>query len=106
MGVLYSVNSVALIEDLPLQDHYNTTDEFYVDVDKAYKQVFAIEQPLSTQFDISIFFIIYILSYLERTQLLDCSLHLHYFTCNFWSSILRKQPFSIELKKILIVVCT
>lgn len=39
MGVLYFVHSVALIEDLPLPEHSNSSEEFYIDVDKAYQQV-------------------------------------------------------------------
>lgn len=38
MGVFYYMHSVALIEDLPLKEHYETADEFYADADKAYSQ--------------------------------------------------------------------
>jgi ribonuclease kappa len=39
MGVFYYINSVALIEDLPLEHHYDTPKEFYAAADAAYKQV-------------------------------------------------------------------
>lgn len=38
MGVFYYMHSVALIEDLPLEEHYPTVEEFYVEADKAYQQ--------------------------------------------------------------------
>jgi hypothetical protein len=39
MGVFYYIHSVALIEDLPLEEHYHTPKEFYAAADIAYKQV-------------------------------------------------------------------
>lgn len=39
MGVFYYIHSVALIEDLPLEEHYPTPDEFYAAADRAYAQV-------------------------------------------------------------------
>lgn len=39
MGVFYYIHSVALIEDLPLEDHYPTPQEFYAAADRAYSQV-------------------------------------------------------------------
>lgn len=38
MGLFFYNHSVALIEDLPLAEHYNTTAKFYEDADKAYAQ--------------------------------------------------------------------
>ena len=40
MGSFYYIHSVALIEDLPLEEHYDTPEEFYENADKAYQQVF------------------------------------------------------------------
>lgn len=39
MGVFYYIHSVALIEDLNIEDHYSTPHEFYTEVDVAFKQV-------------------------------------------------------------------
>lgn len=39
MGVFYYIHSVALIEDLPLLEHYNDPNEFYTAADAAYSQV-------------------------------------------------------------------
>lgn len=39
MGVFYYIHSVALIEDLPLEEHYKSTEEFYAAADRAYSQV-------------------------------------------------------------------
>lgn len=39
MGVFYYIHSVALVEDLPLEDHYHTPEEFYAAADRAYAQV-------------------------------------------------------------------
>jgi ribonuclease kappa len=39
MGVFYYIHSVALVEDLPLEEHYHTPQEFYAAADKAYSQV-------------------------------------------------------------------
>jgi len=39
MGVFYYIHSVALIEDLPIEEHYKTPSEFYAAADKAYSQV-------------------------------------------------------------------
>lgn len=39
MGFFYYIHSVALIEDLPLEEHYPTPDEFYAAADRAYSQV-------------------------------------------------------------------
>lgn len=39
MGVFYYIHSVALVEDLPLEEHYHTPAEFYAAADKAYSQV-------------------------------------------------------------------
>uniref|UniRef100_T1D5L0 Putative salivary secreted ribonuclease n=1 Tax=Psorophora albipes TaxID=869069 RepID=T1D5L0_9DIPT len=38
MGVFYYIHSVALIEDLPLEEHYATPKEFYAAADRAYSQ--------------------------------------------------------------------
>ncbi|GAB0091952.1 Ribonuclease kappa [Sergentomyia squamirostris] len=38
MGVFYYIHSVALIEDLPLEEHYSGPVEFYAEADKAYSQ--------------------------------------------------------------------
>jgi hypothetical protein len=39
MGVFYYIHSVALVEDLNLEEHYPTPEKFYAAVDKAYSQV-------------------------------------------------------------------
>ena len=39
MGLFYYMHSVALVEDLPLEDHYPTPTDFYAAADKAYGQV-------------------------------------------------------------------
>ena len=39
MGVFYYIHSVALVEDLPLKEHYPTPEEFYAAADRAYSQV-------------------------------------------------------------------
>ncbi|CAG9799178.1 unnamed protein product [Chironomus riparius] len=38
MGVFYYIHSVALIEDLPIEEHYKTPSEFYAAADRAYSQ--------------------------------------------------------------------
>lgn len=39
MGGFYYIHSVALIEDLPLEEHYSSPTEFYAAADRAYSQV-------------------------------------------------------------------
>lgn len=39
MGLFFYINSVALIEDLPLEEEYHTLDEFYTAANRAYNQV-------------------------------------------------------------------
>lgn len=39
MGVFYYIHSVALVEDLPLDEHYSSPEEFYAAADRAYSQV-------------------------------------------------------------------
>ncbi|XP_037069885.1 ribonuclease kappa-B-like [Pollicipes pollicipes] len=39
MGGLFMWNSVGLIEDLGLEEHYDTAEELYSDADKAYKNI-------------------------------------------------------------------
>lgn len=39
MGVFYYIHSVALIEDLPIDEHYHSAKEFYAAADLAYTQV-------------------------------------------------------------------
>lgn len=39
MGVFYYIHSVALIEDLPLHEHYADPNVFYQEADAAYSQV-------------------------------------------------------------------
>jgi len=38
MGVFYYIHSVALIEDLPIEEHYHSPEEFYAAADRAYAQ--------------------------------------------------------------------
>jgi len=38
MGVFYYIHSVALVEDLPLDEHYESPQDFYAAVDRAYSQ--------------------------------------------------------------------
>lgn len=42
MGVFYYIHSVALVEDLPLELHYKSPEEFYAAADRAYSQVFTV----------------------------------------------------------------
>lgn len=39
MGVFYYIHSVALIEDLPIKEHYTDLKQFYVEADAAYSKV-------------------------------------------------------------------
>lgn len=39
MGVFFFIRSVALVEDLPLDEHYRSPQEFYAAADLAYQQV-------------------------------------------------------------------
>lgn len=39
MGLFFYIHSVALIEDLPLEEEYKTLDEFYTAANNAYNQV-------------------------------------------------------------------
>lgn len=55
MGVFYYIHSVALIEDLPLEEHYPTPDEFYAAADRAYAQViFKTCHLISTRFQVEL----------------------------------------------------
>ncbi|XP_003703752.1 ribonuclease kappa [Megachile rotundata] len=38
MGLFFYVKSVALIEDLPLEEYYDTATDFYAAADRGYKQ--------------------------------------------------------------------
>jgi len=38
MGLFYYIHSVALVEDLPLDEHYATPELFYAAADRAYSQ--------------------------------------------------------------------
>uniref|UniRef100_A0A6M2DE88 Putative ribonuclease salivary secreted ribonuclease corethrella appendiculata n=1 Tax=Xenopsylla cheopis TaxID=163159 RepID=A0A6M2DE88_XENCH len=38
MGVFYYIKSVALIEDLPLEEHYHSPADFYAAADMAFTQ--------------------------------------------------------------------
>lgn len=40
MGVFYYIKSVALIEDLPLEEHYHSPADFYAAADMAFTQVY------------------------------------------------------------------
>lgn len=39
MGLFFYVHSVALIEDLPIEEEYHTLEAFYADANAAYNQV-------------------------------------------------------------------
>lgn len=39
MGLFFYIHSVALIEDLPLEEEYKDLDEFYTAANTAYNQV-------------------------------------------------------------------
>lgn len=39
MGLFFYINSVALIEDLPLEEEYHSLEDFYAAANRAYKQV-------------------------------------------------------------------
>lgn len=49
MGVFYYINSVALIEDLAIDEHYADPKQFYLDADKAYSQVSCSSRPSARQ---------------------------------------------------------
>ncbi|XP_077284384.1 ribonuclease kappa [Arctopsyche grandis] len=38
MGAFYYIRSVALLEDLPLEEHYESVSAFYTAADSAYEQ--------------------------------------------------------------------
>ncbi len=40
MGVFFYTHSVALAEDLTLEEHYSDLDAFYKDVNASYEQVY------------------------------------------------------------------
>ena len=46
MGGLFMWNSIGLIEDLGLEEHYNTTEELYKAADDAYSSVSLEQCPL------------------------------------------------------------
>lgn len=50
MGFFFFTHSVALVEDLPLDDHYPTPNAFYAAADKAYATVSEILKTI--QFDV------------------------------------------------------
>lgn len=39
MGVFYYIRSIALLEDLPLNEGYESVNQFYAAADAAYEQV-------------------------------------------------------------------
>lgn len=39
MGVFFYIHSVALVEDLAVEEHYTNPDEFFAAADKAFMQV-------------------------------------------------------------------
>lgn len=51
MGVFYYIHSVALIEDLPLEEHYDTPQEFYAAADVAYSQVIIFNTSVCSKID-------------------------------------------------------
>lgn len=42
MGLFYYMRSVALVEDLALEEHYHTPEEFYSEADRLYQQVLLV----------------------------------------------------------------
>lgn len=43
MGIFYYVRSVALVEDLPLEEeNFTTAEKFYADADRGYSQVISL----------------------------------------------------------------
>lgn len=38
MGIFFYIKSVALIEDLPLEEEYDSPEKFYTDADRGYAQ--------------------------------------------------------------------
>ncbi|XP_044778474.1 ribonuclease kappa isoform X2 [Drosophila simulans] len=38
MGLFFYINSVALIEDLPLEEEYHSLEDFYAAANRAYNQ--------------------------------------------------------------------
>lgn len=43
MGVFFYIHSVALVEDLAVEEHYSNPHDFYADADKAFTQVRSIK---------------------------------------------------------------
>lgn len=85
MGVFYYIHSVALFEDLPLEEHYHSPEEFYFAADQAYQQVQSIlssDPPCDSPTSL----------FLECHQLLDRRLHLRPHACRVGSAVLRQQP--------------
>lgn len=93
MGFFYFTHSVALVEDLPLEDHYPTPNEFYAAADKAYDQVserfFSILLSFTNN---SIFIRFSFYLRLECIQLLDSCMFVCAHIGDFGSTILRQQP--------------
>lgn len=93
MGVFYYIHSVALVEDLPLEEHYASPEDFYFAADKAYQQVrncHSCGQMIQMNHRLSL---------LERLQLLDRRLYLYRYPGRLRTAVLRQQPLVCQLKK-------
>lgn len=84
MGIFYFVKSVALIEDLPIDEEHTfaSVEDFYAEADRGYTQVCQI---WSCDCDV------YYLYVLECIQLLDRCLFIRFDTSVLWSPILCQQ---------------
>jgi len=82
-GLFFYINSVALIEDLPLEEEYHSLEDFYAAANRAYNQVnfelFNSEYQLYSTLIIS-----------ECLQLLDCCMHLRAYIAGFRTTILHE----------------
>lgn len=76
MGGFYYIHSVALIEDLPLEEHYSSPQEFYAAADRAYSQVNNQSFTVISFFPYCTIITNVLVLFLECIQLLDCCLHL------------------------------
>lgn len=55
MGVLYYINSVALVEDLGLDEHFKNAEDFYAAADQAYSRVMSLAFKTAISWAISVF---------------------------------------------------
>ena len=111
MGIFFWIHSVALVEDLNLEEEYtgdNAYDNLMNDMEKSYQQVCYLTflysdhsvmgvlilhvMGYSKSFEISQHFQFY---FSERNELLDCSSALPCYTLCFRTAVLDEQPFHL-----------